>query len=190
LKHLVLYFDTDSVIYVSPTGEHLIPVDTSGEMGLWTSEAEAEDFFTEFVSCGPKTYALKSKSGKRDIAKSKGFSLHYTNQQKFNFDTLKEQVLYKALSEDLDVMAFEEKMEAQNKKPRLERLVLHKNETIMRRKKFQVVVEENRGKIINLTYDKRKILNPDENYDEVTVIDTRPWGHDDIHHYLYRIKNI
>ena len=190
LKHLVLYFDTDSVIYVSPNADHLIPVDTTGEMGLWTSEAEEDDFFTEFVSCGPKTYALKSKSGKRDIAKSKGFSLHFANQQKFNFDTLKEQVLYKGLSEDLETMSFEYRMEAQNKKPRLEKLILHKNETVMRRKKFQVLVEENRGKIINLTYDKRKILNPDEDYEEVTVIDTRPWGHDDIHRYLYRMKNI
>ena len=116
--------------------------------------------------------------------------MHYTNQQVFNFESLKEQVFYKALSEDLDVMDFEERMVQQNKKPRLEKLVLHKNETIMRRKKFQVIVEENRGKVINVTYDKRKILNPVENYEDVTVIDTRPWGHDDIHHYLYRMKTI
>ena len=32
IKHLVLYFNTDSVIYVSPTGEHLIPVDYTGEI--------------------------------------------------------------------------------------------------------------------------------------------------------------
>ena len=133
---------------------------------------------------------MKSKSGRRNIVKSKGYSLHYANQQRFNFDSLKEQVFYKALSEDLNIMVFEEKMEAQKQKPRLKRLVLHKNETIMRRKKFQVMVEDNKGKIINLTYDKRKILNPDENYEDVTVIDTRPWGHDDIHHYLFRIKNI
>jgi hypothetical protein len=37
----VLYFDTDSVIYVSPTGEHLVDIDTTGAMGLWTSEAKA-----------------------------------------------------------------------------------------------------------------------------------------------------
>ena len=49
----MLYFDTDSVIYVSPTSEHLIPVDTTGEMGLWTSEAEAED-----ISFFPKLNGL------------------------------------------------------------------------------------------------------------------------------------
>ena len=116
LKHLVLYFDTDSVIYVSPTGTDLMPVDTTGQMGLWTSEIERGDCFVEFVSCGSKTYALKSRSGKRDVSKSKGFSLHYTNQQVFNFESLKEQVFYKALSEDLDVMDFEERMVQQHKK--------------------------------------------------------------------------
>ena len=190
LQRQVLYFDTDSVIYVSPNGEHLIPVDTTGVMGLWTSEIEEGDCFTEFVPCGTKTYALKSKSGRRDIAKSKGFSLHYGNQQKFNFESLKTQVLYKALSEDLNLAEFEENMLHQNKRPRVEKLVLYANETIMRRKKFQVIVEENAGKVINVTYDKRKILNPDVNYEDVKMIDTLPWGHDDIHEYLHKIKNV
>ena len=190
LQQSVLYFDTDSVIYVSPTGADLIPVHTTGQMGLWTSEIEEGDCFVEFVSCGPKTYALKSRSGNRDISKSKGFSLHYSNQQVFNFESLKEQVLYKALSEDLDIMDFEERMFRQNKKARLEKLTLHLNETIMRRKKFQVMVEQNRGKVINVTYDKRKILNPDMDFNEVTMIDTRPWGHNDIHAYMYKIQNI
>ena len=81
-------------------------------------------------------------------------------------------------------------MEAQNKKNSVGRLVFHKNETIMRRKKFQVLVEENRGKVINLTYAKRKILNPDKDYEEVKVLDTRPWGHNNIHEYMYRIQSI
>ena len=60
LGHCVLYFDTDSVIYVSPGREHFIHPDTTGALGLWTSETDADDWFTEFVSTGPKTYALKS----------------------------------------------------------------------------------------------------------------------------------
>ena len=99
-------------------------------------------------------------------------------------------MLYKGLSEDLDVMEFEERMLHQHKKPRLEKLVLHAKETIMRRKKFQVMVEENKGKVINLTYDKRKIINPDEDYDKVAIVETKPWGHRDISHYLERIKTV
>ena len=106
-------------------------------MGLWTSEIEAGDYFTEFVSCGPKTYALKSRSGKRDISKSKGFSLHYSNQQEFNFESLKEQVLYKALSTDIDELECEEQMVMQNKQPRVEKLVLHRNETINEEKEVR-----------------------------------------------------
>ena len=49
----ILYFDTDSIIYVSATGEHLIIPDSSGALGLWTSELKAGDYYTEFVSTGP-----------------------------------------------------------------------------------------------------------------------------------------
>ena len=52
------------------------------------------------------------------------------------------------------------------------------------------MVEQNKGKVINLTYDKRKIINPDEDYDKVTIVETKPWGHRDIHHYLERIKTV
>lgn len=161
----VLYTDTDSVIYLSPSGHHLIPVDKTGTMGLWTSEAfDDDDYFTEFVSAGPKTYALKSFSGKKDISKSKGFSLHHNNSLIFNLSTLVEQVKSKALGTPKD------------------KLVLHKNETIMRRKNFNVLVEQNRGKILNLVYDKRHIipLSPDSDFDSITQIDTLPFGHRDI----------
>ena len=77
----VLYLDTDSIIYVSQNGEHLIDVDTTGELGLWTSELPPDDYITEFASAGPKTYAVKTFSGEHDISKSKGFSLNYNNQK-------------------------------------------------------------------------------------------------------------
>jgi hypothetical protein len=156
----VLYFDTDSVIYVSPTGEHLIEPDTTGAMGLWTSEAKGDDYFTEFCSAGPKTYALKSFSGKGDISKSKGFSLHYNNQKIFNFDSLRHQAVSKALGEDI------------------QKMTLHLGDMQMRRQRFEIVVHRNKGKIINMTYDKRKIVNPDVDYDSVTCVDTLPWGHE------------
>ena len=54
LGEKVIYMDTDSVIYVSPTGLPLIPMDTTGEMGLWTNEAKVGDHFVELVSSGPK----------------------------------------------------------------------------------------------------------------------------------------
>ena len=127
----VLYYDTDSIIYVSPTGEHLITPDTSGDLGEWSSELPVDDYITEFASAGPKTYSIRTASGKHDISKSKGFSLHYKNQQVFNFESLKEQAISKGLDQEIA------------------KLQLHLNETIMRRKKFEINVEENKGKIIN-----------------------------------------
>ena len=55
----------------------------------------------EFVSGDPKTYGLKFFSGRKGVVKAKGFSLHYANQQILNFESLKEQVLIKALTEDV-----------------------------------------------------------------------------------------
>ena len=158
----VLYYDTDSIIYVSPTGEHLITPDTSGDLGEWSSELPVDDYITEFASAGPKTYSIRTASGKHDISKSKGFSLHYKNQQVFNFESLKEQAISKGLDQEIA------------------KLQLHLNETIMRRKKFEINVEENKGKIINMTYDKRFIVNPRCAYEDVTIVNTLPFGHIDL----------
>lgn len=158
LQDKMLYADTDSLIYYSDNGEHLIPLDTTGELGLWTSELSShDDYFYEFVSSGPKSYALKSKSGTGDMVKSKGFSLHYKNHQIFNFEKLKQQVISKAKGEDIPKM------------------VLHQDEMIMRRQYFQIVVEWNRGKMINLIFDKRMMQQPDEDEEgEVVCVRTLP----------------
>ena len=163
LNEKVLYFDTDSIVYVSPTGEHLVTPDTTGDLGEWTSELPPDDYFVEFVSAGPKTYAMKSFSGERDVSKSKGFSLHYADQQVYNFETLKDQILSKAIND--------------NK----EKLVLHTNETIMQRRLFDIEVRNNNGKMLNMTYDKRAILPTSATTkDEIKMIDTLPFGHVDL----------
>jgi hypothetical protein len=159
----VLYYDTDSAIYVSPTGEHLLPVNTQGDLGSWASELPSDDYFVEFASSGPKTYSCRSASGERNVNKSKGFHLHWENSTIFHMESLKEAVHKKARREEF------------------EKLKLHSNETIMRREAFHITVANNPGKVLNMTYDKRYICYPD--YDEMGVlkcIDTLPWGHEDI----------
>lgn len=152
----VLYFDTDSVIYVSTNGEPIIPIDTTKKLGLWTSEAPEGDHFTDFVSCGPKSYALKTFNGKF-IEKSKGFYLHYNNQKIYNFDALEKQVVSRSLGRET------------------EDLVLHKDETIMKRKMFKIEVAKNTGKRMKMPYDKRVIVFP--LCATPKVIDTLPHGH-------------
>ena len=64
-----------------------------------------------------------SFSGEGDVCKSKGFSLHSANQQVYNFETLNDQK---------------------------EKLVMHTNETITRKFLFDIKVQKNSGKQLNL----------------------------------------
>ena len=66
-------------------------------------------------------------------------------------------------------------------------MTLHTDEIIMRRKFFDIAVENNKGKGLNLVYDKRKILNPMVSLEEVTMVDTLPFGHRDLALYHTRV---
>lgn len=156
----VLYYDTDSAIYVSPQGDHLLPVNKEGSLGTWASELPDDDYFVEFCSSGPKTYSCRSFSGDRNVNKSKGFHLHWENSTIFHMESMKEAVEKKALNQPF------------------EKLKLHVNETMMKREAFHINVINNPGKTLNMTYDKRYICLPE--YDEFGIlkcIDTLPWGH-------------
>ena len=191
LQDKVLYFDTDSVVYCSPTGEHLVPISDSGALGTWSDELKDTpgDYFTEFVSSGPKTYAMKSRSGKNDVCKSKGFQLSVKNREIFNFESLKDQILHKASGGEFTL----EDMEADDEfdpllpisveiAPRKkQKLVMHRNEQLMVRNKFQLQVRENPGKILHLGYDKRCIIIPQVPTEKVTEVKTLPFGHVDIY---------
>ena len=65
---------------------------------------------------------MKSFSGERNVSKSKGFSLDYSNQQVYNFETLKNKILSKAIDEQKD------------------KLVLHTNKAMMTRRLFDIQV--------------------------------------------------
>ena len=185
-----------SCSYVSPDANFVLPVDNSGVLGSWADELKKSpnDYFTEFVSAGPKTYALKSFSGHNDICKAKGFTLSYKNAQIMNFDNLRDQVLHKAFNgEFLDPTATpntsesdegeEETKECEPEfgpRAKKQKLLLHTNELLMKRNKFELKVVDNPGKMLNMTYDKRAIVTPTVSMSDVTVIDTLPFGHMDL----------
>ncbi|XP_053117502.1 uncharacterized protein LOC128329802 isoform X3 [Hemicordylus capensis] len=81
-----LYHDTDSVIYVSREGEYNPPL--GNFLGELTNELPADQYITEFVSTGPKSYGYKLSGGESCI-KVKGITLNFSNCQKINFDSLK-----------------------------------------------------------------------------------------------------
>jgi G:T-mismatch repair DNA endonuclease (very short patch repair protein) len=97
----VLYYDTDSVIYVSRNNEPDVPIGQF--IGDMTDELEAYgpgSYITHFVSGGPKNYAFKiySTKNKREevVCKVKGISLNYEASKLVNFDTIKQMVLTKS----------------------------------------------------------------------------------------------
>jgi len=133
LGEQVLYFDTDSVIYVinSTNKKHYDPP-IGDYLGDFTDEING-DSIEEFVSGGPKNYGYRLKESQKSICKVRGFTLNYNNSKKINFESMKE------LVENLN---FSTKIPVVNK---------HK----IRRKNGFKIVSTLEEKNYGLVYDKR-----------------------------------
>ena len=95
----VLYYDTDSVIYVSKEGLYEPP--TGNLIGDMTDELEGEyvvdSYITEFVSGGPKNYAYRVKSTLNSsdniVCKVKGIRLDYKTSKLINLESMRDLIL-------------------------------------------------------------------------------------------------
>lgn len=89
LDDRVLYFDTDSIIYLTKPDDSYHPI-IGDSLGDWTREIPPEEgkYITEFVSAGPKNYAYKLDSGITHCT-VKGFNLNYLASLKITFDSIK-----------------------------------------------------------------------------------------------------
>ena len=85
LQERVLYYDTDSVIYVDEPGKPEPPL--GNYLGDLTDELNG-DYITSFVSGGPKNYAYRTKNGKTDT-KIRGITLDYAATGKLNHDVVR-----------------------------------------------------------------------------------------------------
>ena len=88
LGERVLYYDTDSVIYVSQPGLWDAPL--GDNLGDLTDELDGH-YIVEYCAGGPKNYAYRLDNGK-EVCKVRGFTLNFTNSQKVNFAAIKEMV--------------------------------------------------------------------------------------------------
>ena len=88
LQERVLYYDTDSVIYVHQPGKPDPPL--GNYLGDLTDELNG-DYITSFASGGPKNYTYRTKQGKTDT-KIRGITLDYAATGKINHDVIRELV--------------------------------------------------------------------------------------------------
>jgi len=88
LQQLVLYFDTDSVLYKEDTQDPNQPHPVLGDyLGDFTSELKRGDHITEFVSGGPKNYGYQTLNGKTEC-KVKGFRLNAEGMEQLNYQIM------------------------------------------------------------------------------------------------------
>ena len=90
LRDQVLYYDTDSVIYSCKPGQTTIAV--GDYLSDLTSELNADDYITEFVSGGAKNYGYLTKQGK-SCCNVRGFTLNYRGSRYPNYEVMKQNVL-------------------------------------------------------------------------------------------------
>ena len=82
----VLYFDTDSIIYISRNNEYDPAI--GDYLGEFTNELPNNNYIKEFVSAGPKNYAYELDN-KKSSCTVKGFTLNSIASLKINFDSIK-----------------------------------------------------------------------------------------------------
>ena len=94
LQERVLYYDTDSIIFLSGPGEPEPP--TGNYLGDLTSELQQGDYIRTFISGGPKNYCYKTANNKIET-KVRGITLNCTALGKVNFDVIRALVYLKAV---------------------------------------------------------------------------------------------
>ena len=85
VKERAVYCDTDSLIYQEEPGQP--SPETSAYVGGLTNELGEEEYITEFVSCGPKSYSYRTNTGGESL-KSKGFKVSHKVGKELTFDAM------------------------------------------------------------------------------------------------------
>ena len=130
-----LYFDTDSIIYVSNGVEY--DPKLGDYLGELTNEINKSDgnHIVEFISAGPKNYTYTLDTGKQKCT-IKGFTLNYKSSLNLNFDSIKEIII-----------------NDRNKKIKVDQL------KFTRDKKSWEITTSVIQKLYSFVYDKRLILD-------------------------------
>ena len=165
-----LYYDTDSVIFVSRPGD--VDPKTGSVLGELTNELKKpDDYIVEFVSGGPKNYAYKTFQGEQ-VCKVKGFSYNYVNSKLINFSSMLQLISRprECAKSDADVDSCKTAKISKARKRKKENKIVITNPTKITRQKFKRKLYNRKEQKDNrFVYDKR-VLQKDS-------FDTLPYGY-------------
>lgn len=177
LGERVIYFDTDSAIFLSRPGD--VDPPTGDFLGDLTDELKGS-YITDFVSGGPKNYAYRTNKGKQKC-KVKGFSLNFDNSQHLNFDSMTEMVTNvnhtkpvtfsgkrKATDPTGKKLAKRTKTDKKNEPEKNGVITLVNPSKICRSKDHNIIYNREERKQYRIVYTKR-VIQPD--------LDTLPYGY-------------
>ena len=137
LDRRVLYFDTDSVIYVSRDGDWEPP--TGSYLGDLTDELDGAHI-TTFASGGRKNYSYETSKGKT-VCKVRRITLNYRTRQLINHKVVCDMVFFNAFSNKNDTITID---------------IPHK---IVRDTKEKDIITKSETKDCRIVYSKRRIVN-------------------------------
>ena len=138
LGQRVLYYDTDSIIFLQDEGQSN-PV-LGDYLGDFTSELDPDDYITEFVSAGPKNYGYQTHKGHVEC-KVRGFRLNSEGKSQLNYQVMRQNVL--------------DEIQKPQKQPRQTQVV--KTHQIVRDPKTYQLYTFPEYKWYQLVYDKRVV---------------------------------
>ena len=151
LGERVLYFDTDSVIYLEETPTQFQPT-LGSYLGDFASELADDEYIQEFVSGGPKNYGYTTNKGKVEC-KVRGFRLNSEGHTQLNYDVMRQNV--------------QDEIKRPLSKPR--EIQVTKSHHIVRNPKNYTLLTQPQHKWYQLVYDKR-VIDP-------RTFNTYPYGY-------------
>ena len=151
LGERVLYFDTDSVIYLEETPTQFQPT-LGSYLGDFDSELDDDEYIEEFVSGGPKNYGYTTNKGKVEC-KVRGFRLNSEGHTQLNYTVMRQNV--------------QDEIKTPLPKPR--EIQVTKSHHIVRNPKNYTLLTKPQHKWYRLVYDKR-VIDPH-------TFNTYPYGY-------------
>ena len=139
LGERVLYYDTDSIIYLEEKPGQLKP-DLGHYPGDFTSELGTDEYIEEFVSGGPKNYGYTTNNGKVEC-KVRGFRLNSEGKTQLNYDVMRQNV--------------KDEIQTPLQQPRQIQVV--KTHQIVRKPQDYTIYTHPQYKWYQLVYDKRVV---------------------------------